>query len=416
MFERQDPQRRGKGYALSAGVAHLSADPPDVVVVVDADCRISPNAIPRLAAKCAESGRPIQANYVMRAPVGAKLSYNVAEFAWRIKNFVRPLGLLFLGLPCQLTGSGMAFPWRAISTANLASGNIVEDMALGVELTMRGEPPLYCPDAEVVSTFPTSNKALQTQRRRWEHGHFQTILGSAGPLLVRGLSHRSRDQIALALDLAVPPLTALVFMNSAILALCLMLRMVRSFFRAVLCRRGRCGHIAAGGDHGLGGSWTRRASDRRAAENRAVPDKPTAHIPIDIRDKGRGAVDPDGPQIRCASPNGLRRAALSRPAKLTVGNLLIFEKPIDMSLFRPTLVCESLRVPGRRRGSGRLIRFFEPKWNFDRAVRTGRKEARRLSSEGLAPHACARSEPAKELRLFGFEIAATGRRRVTRRR
>ena len=224
VFERDDPQRRGKGYALSAGVAHLADDPPDIVIIVDADCRISPNAIARLAAKCAQSRRPTQANYVMRAPAGSTLSYDVAAFAWRVKNFVRPLGLLFLGLPCQLTGSGMAFPWRTIRTANLASGNIVEDMALGVELALRAEPALYCPEAEVVSTFPTSNKALQTQRRRWERGHFQTIVGSVGPLILKGVSNRNLDQIALGLDLAVPPLSALVFMNSGILVLCLMLR------------------------------------------------------------------------------------------------------------------------------------------------------------------------------------------------
>ena len=224
VFERQDPQRRGKGYALSAGVAHLSADPPDIVVVVDADCRLSPNAISRLAAKCAQSGRPTQANYVMRAPAGTTLSYNVAEFAWRVKNFVRPLGLMALGSPCQLTGSGMAFPWRTISAAKLASGNIVEDMALGVELALAGEPPLFCPEAEVASVFPTSNKALETQRRRWEHGHFQTILRSAVPLIVSGLSNRCLDRVALGLDLAVPPLTALVFMTSAVFVVSLILR------------------------------------------------------------------------------------------------------------------------------------------------------------------------------------------------
>ena len=223
VIERRDPERRGKGYALSAGVAHLSADPPDIVVVVDADCRLSPNAISRLVAKCAQSGRPTQANYAMRAPAGATLNYDVAEFAWRVKNFVRPLGLMALGLPCQLTGSGMAFPWCTISAAKLASGNIVEDMALGVELALAGEPPLFCPEAEVASVFPTSNKALETQRRRWEHGHFQTILRSAGPLIASGLSNRRLDQVALGLDLAVPPLTALVFMTSAALVLCLML-------------------------------------------------------------------------------------------------------------------------------------------------------------------------------------------------
>ena len=35
--ERNDPARRGKGYALEFGVRSLDSDPPDIVIVVDAD-------------------------------------------------------------------------------------------------------------------------------------------------------------------------------------------------------------------------------------------------------------------------------------------------------------------------------------------------------------------------------------------
>jgi cellulose synthase/poly-beta-1,6-N-acetylglucosamine synthase-like glycosyltransferase len=221
--ERRDPDHRGKGYALSAGVAYLSEDPPDIVIAVDADCRILPGAIGHLALACARNERPIQANYMMCAPAGATLRYDVAEFAWRVKNFIRPFGLYQFGLPCQLTGSGMAFPWRTISTANLASGDIVEDMALGIELAIRGEPPLFCPQAIVTSTFPLSDGGRETQRRRWQHGHFQTIVRSFGPLICRGLANRQFDQVALALDLAIPPLSALASATSAVLALSFML-------------------------------------------------------------------------------------------------------------------------------------------------------------------------------------------------
>jgi cellulose synthase/poly-beta-1,6-N-acetylglucosamine synthase-like glycosyltransferase len=39
--ERSDPMRQGKGYALQAGLVQLAAgQPPEIVVVVDADCRL----------------------------------------------------------------------------------------------------------------------------------------------------------------------------------------------------------------------------------------------------------------------------------------------------------------------------------------------------------------------------------------
>ena len=49
VIARNDPEKIGKGYALEWGLQHLSADPPDIVIVIDADCRLSDNAIENLS-------------------------------------------------------------------------------------------------------------------------------------------------------------------------------------------------------------------------------------------------------------------------------------------------------------------------------------------------------------------------------
>ena len=151
---RTDRDRRGKGYALDFGVRHLEKSAPEIVIFVDADCWVESEAIDRIARLCAQTRRPVQALYLMRAPQWAGLRMRIAEFAWLVKNQVRPGGLRKLGLPCQLTGTGMAFTWTTISTANLATGHIVEDMKLGVDLARSGSAPLFCPDALVTSEFP----------------------------------------------------------------------------------------------------------------------------------------------------------------------------------------------------------------------------------------------------------------------
>jgi glycosyltransferase involved in cell wall biosynthesis len=97
---RSDPVRRGKGYALEYGVRHLERGrrgPPDLVIIVDADCQIGANAIDRLSRMCARTLRPIQAMYLMHAAEHAGMKMRIAEFAWRIKNQVRPVGLQQLG-------------------------------------------------------------------------------------------------------------------------------------------------------------------------------------------------------------------------------------------------------------------------------------------------------------------------------
>jgi len=214
--ERHDAQRRGKGYALDHGVRRLEADAPQIVVMMDADCIAHPGSVDALVRACAESGRPAQALYLMQAPAGASLKLRAAEFAWRVKNQVRPLGLWRLGGPCQLMGTGMAFEWTSIRHAPLASGHIVEDMQLGVDLALAGRPPRFVPQALVTSRFPDTDAGAASQRKRWEHGHLATLLSVGPRLLAAGLMRGKASVAALALDLMVPPLALLLL---ALLAL-----------------------------------------------------------------------------------------------------------------------------------------------------------------------------------------------------
>lgn len=224
VIERRDPLRRGKGYALDFGVRHLQVDPPSVVIVVDADCHLHEGSLSRLAAGCARTGRPVQALDLMRAPAGAGLKTRIAELAWIVKNHARPLGYHRMGLPCQLMGTGMAFPWGLISNAPLASGHLVEDMQLGLNLANKGSPPLFCPQALVTSMFPADAASLTAQRTRWEHGHLGVIAGQAPRMLWRALIQRRLSLLAMVLDLCVPPLAslALLLLGSALAALLLM--------------------------------------------------------------------------------------------------------------------------------------------------------------------------------------------------
>ncbi|MHB1140948.1 MAG: glycosyltransferase family 2 protein [Sulfuricaulis sp.] len=223
VVERTDPERRGKDYALDFGVHRLRDNPPEVIIIIDADCQVHPGTIDRLARVCNETSHPVQALYRMRSPAGAGPKTRIAEFAWIVKNQVRPLGNLRLGLPCQLMGTGMAFPWVAISNAALVSGHLAEDMKFGIDLALAGYPAVFCPDATVTSYFPCERTAVSAQRMRWEHGHLSVILHELPRMLARALSKRDIRLLGLAADLMVPPLSLLVLFNAAVFLLSLML-------------------------------------------------------------------------------------------------------------------------------------------------------------------------------------------------
>lgn len=207
-IERNDEFRCGKGYALQFGVDHLKADPPETVVFIDADCRPAPGAIFRIADRAAYTKRPVQALYLMRAPAGASPKAAVSAFAFLLMNRVRMSGLQRLAGVTRLTGAGMAFPWSIISETDLASGEIVEDLALTIKMLEKGAPPLLDLGALVTSELPRSETGAATQRARWELGSIRMAAKMIPRLAARALAGDVKA-LAIALDLAAPPLTIL---------------------------------------------------------------------------------------------------------------------------------------------------------------------------------------------------------------
>lgn len=214
---RTDAELRGKGYALDFGVRHLMVDPPEVVIIVDADCIVHGYALDMLARYALAVSRPVQALYLMHAPEGAGLKTKVAEFAWAVKNWARPLGYHHMGLPCQLMGTGMAFPWALLKDARLATGHIVEDLKLGLDFAAAGHAPHFCPGARVTSVFASNSEGADSQRTRWEHGSIGMLLEEGWPRLKQAIRERKPGLLALALDLCVPPLALLTLL---VVALC----------------------------------------------------------------------------------------------------------------------------------------------------------------------------------------------------
>ena len=219
VIERNNLILRGKGYALDFGLQHLNHQPPEVVIIVDADCIVSGDAIQLLALACASYQRPIQALYLMDSQPQPSLKARIAEFAWLLKNKVRPLGFKALGLPCQLMGTGMAFLWEDIKKTNLASGHLVEDMKLGVDFTRVNKAPMFLPEALVKSVFPPTQEATNTQRARWEHGHLSVILNEAPSMLYEAIKLKNLPMFGLACDLIVPPIAVLSLLCAVLFVL-----------------------------------------------------------------------------------------------------------------------------------------------------------------------------------------------------
>jgi cellulose synthase/poly-beta-1,6-N-acetylglucosamine synthase-like glycosyltransferase len=218
VIERNDPDRRGKGYALSYGQAHLRSALPDCVVIIDADCVPDAGAVAQIAALACATGRPVQARYVFTTDARTSPMVQISNFAFLIKNFVRQRGMARMGGPALLTGTGMAFPGESFDRAPLATGNIVEDLALGIDFTAGGLTPLFAESA-IVRSEAASEADTITQRRRWEHGFIATARAHAFPLIGRAIAQRSWPLFLLGSHLLVPPFALLLLLSVALLML-----------------------------------------------------------------------------------------------------------------------------------------------------------------------------------------------------
>lgn len=212
VLERHDAQLRGKGFALAHGIKHLEQNPPEVLVILDADCEISEDAVARLASEAQLAGRPVQGLYLCYAPSFDEPKTALSALAFQFKNQIRPLGMNALGGPSYLTGSGMAIPWKLVQAVPWATGNVVEDMQLGLDYAVAGYCPLYYDGAQIRSPLPTDASAANKQRTRWEHGQLSTLLSQCPRLVISAVRDVRFSLLLLALDLAIPPLALLTML------------------------------------------------------------------------------------------------------------------------------------------------------------------------------------------------------------
>jgi cellulose synthase/poly-beta-1,6-N-acetylglucosamine synthase-like glycosyltransferase len=213
---RNDANNRGKGFALAYAREHLARDAPNVVVIVDADCRMDGGSLQMLAGACARTRRACQAVNLLEPDLSAPPVVQISTFAFLIKNLIRQRGLQRLARRAHLTGTGMALPWPIFAEANLGGANIVEDLALGLELAERSAAPVLVEGTTIWSP-PASAAGTLVQRRRWEGGFLATAARTAPRAIARSVARADVHGLFAGLDLCIPPLALLVVINAAAL-------------------------------------------------------------------------------------------------------------------------------------------------------------------------------------------------------
>jgi 1,2-diacylglycerol 3-beta-glucosyltransferase len=219
---RNDPEHRGKGYALAHGFARsLAENFADAVVVVDADTVVSSNLLSAFAGRFETGAAAVQADYGVR---NSRSSWRTRIMTIALATFhgVRSLARERLGLSCGLRGNGMGFS-RAVLRANpYRAFSIVEDLEYGLQLGYAGIRVQYVHEARVLGQMVVAEQASRSQRGRWERGRQALVRQHVPRLLGRAWHRRDPLLLDLAADLIVPPLGQLVALTAVGASLCIL--------------------------------------------------------------------------------------------------------------------------------------------------------------------------------------------------
>lgn len=206
VWERTDPEQRGKGFALIWALRRLFADTEDfdAVVMVDADCLASSNMLASIDRRLRSGASAVQVDYVAGNPGDSHVS--ALRFgAFALADTVRFLGKQRLGLSCGLVGTGMGFTRGLLERTPWTATGLVEDGEYHLRLVLAGERAEFVAEASVSQAVPTTMQASSEQQARWERGRLQLIRRWSPRLLGAGIARRDIVRLHAGLECLLPP-------------------------------------------------------------------------------------------------------------------------------------------------------------------------------------------------------------------
>lgn len=211
---RDDPELRGKGYALALAFERILAEgQASAVAVVDADSVVSPNLLRAMAARLDAGASVVQTDHALRNP-HASWRTRLMAVAFASMHTLRSLARERLRLSCGLRGNGMCVTTSLLAAVPYDAFSIVEDLEYGIRVGLAGHRVHFASEAHVDDDVPMGERKSRTQHRRWESGRSRMARLHAARLLARGARMGDRVLLDLALDLLVPPLATIVALTA----------------------------------------------------------------------------------------------------------------------------------------------------------------------------------------------------------
>jgi cellulose synthase/poly-beta-1,6-N-acetylglucosamine synthase-like glycosyltransferase len=226
VFERNNKEKRGKGYALEWMFDKIfKMDKKyDAVAIFDADNLVSPNFIKEMNSKMCDGYKVVQGYLDSKNPGDSWITQSYSVSFWS-SNRAFQLARANLGLSNQIGGTGFAVDVEVLKTLGWGATCLTEDLEFTCKLVLNGEKVGWAHDAVVFDEKPLSLKDSWNQRKRWMQG-FSDV---ASRFFVKLIKKAVKDKNFVAFDCAL--YVAQPFMT-LLLAISLCITTIQSFQNA----------------------------------------------------------------------------------------------------------------------------------------------------------------------------------------
>ncbi len=174
----------GKGAALGWYLEQYPLDVDETLVVFDADNRIPPTTLQRIADELIVGHKALQC-YLDVAESGNSWLAEASALSYWAGNRMVQLARSNLGWSADLGGTGMAITAQALADAGGISDSLTEDQDLGLRLLLAGHRVEWVHDVRIADEKPNSLTVALRQRARWMAGKRATRRRHLGALLRR---------------------------------------------------------------------------------------------------------------------------------------------------------------------------------------------------------------------------------------
>lgn len=204
VLERNNPQERGKGYALDFAFKSLAHEAYDAYIVIDADSEADTTLLPTLRHHFSHGAEVIQTRYGVLNTTNS-IRTQLLEIALAAFNILRPLGRHRCNLSAGILGNGFALKKDVLTAVPYTATSVVEDVEYHLNLIQAGYRVVFANTTTIRGEMPVTEQNSRSQRARWEGGRLH-MLAEFGGSLLRACLHGRLNMLEPLFDLLLLPL------------------------------------------------------------------------------------------------------------------------------------------------------------------------------------------------------------------